>query len=388
MINSNKIEEWIHEVEERSSSAPNIIRYIANRLAELTSRNEELLVENIELRSGHKVEEYESRITNLEYQVELLKRQLGGRTPLTDFTDEKASAQARSLILFNSLGEILRWELDLASLEQGQVLGGLNQALNDEDVPGLLGTAVQEELLYVYDSGRTVTQPVNAIPLALNERTGWDEAYHQEPRSGESLVALLPVARMSLFDFAVQVSRRGFVKKIRQDFFVKTIASGFIGAGVKQAADKTCCLALCHKEDQLVLVTWEGFTVTIPIEKLPLTIEEVLRLSPTDHIATAFTTSNKPSLLVITNNGKVIHRDVSWLEQAVSFKSHGQSLYSKERREAGVRVAGAALVDEKDWGAALSSDGQIAVCQMSDLFSSGSFLPANSRTELLNFTTL
>ena len=78
MISPDKIEEWIREVEERPSSASLILRYIANRLSELASWNEELLAENIELRSGRKVEEYESRIASLEYQVGLLKRQLGG----------------------------------------------------------------------------------------------------------------------------------------------------------------------------------------------------------------------------------------------------------------------------------------------------------------------
>ncbi len=52
LINLDQIEEWIREVENRPSSAALIIRYIASRLKELSSRNEELLSENIELRTG------------------------------------------------------------------------------------------------------------------------------------------------------------------------------------------------------------------------------------------------------------------------------------------------------------------------------------------------
>src|SRR5512137_2957910 len=105
LINQNKIDEWIHEVEERPSSAALIIRYIANRLSELASREEELAAENIELLSGRKVEEYENRITSLEYQLELLKRQLGGEVslplepPVTTPTPETIS-----LLVYNSLG--------------------------------------------------------------------------------------------------------------------------------------------------------------------------------------------------------------------------------------------------------------------------------------------
>ena len=82
MISPDKIDEWIHEVEERPASAELIIRYIANRLSELASRDEELAAQNIELLSGRKVEEYESRIASLEYQLDLLKRQLGGEVIL------------------------------------------------------------------------------------------------------------------------------------------------------------------------------------------------------------------------------------------------------------------------------------------------------------------
>ena len=82
LINRDKIDEWIREVEERPASAALIIQYIANRLSELAAREEELAAQNIELLSGRKVEEYENRIASLEYQLELLKRQLGGEVIL------------------------------------------------------------------------------------------------------------------------------------------------------------------------------------------------------------------------------------------------------------------------------------------------------------------
>jgi hypothetical protein len=54
MIGLEKIEEWVQEVEARPGSAPNILRYISRRLRDLSERNEELLAENILLRSGKK----------------------------------------------------------------------------------------------------------------------------------------------------------------------------------------------------------------------------------------------------------------------------------------------------------------------------------------------
>ena len=117
MISPDKIDEWIHEVEERPASAELIIRYIANRLSELASRDEELAAQNIELLSGRKVEEYESRIASLEYQLELLKRQLGGEVILpTEAPATPPIQETISIVLYNPLGKVLRLEMDPAEL--------------------------------------------------------------------------------------------------------------------------------------------------------------------------------------------------------------------------------------------------------------------------------
>ena len=67
MISSDQIEDWIHEIEERPASAGVILRSIAARLVELDKWNNELLSDNIELRSGNRVEEYEARVAALEH---------------------------------------------------------------------------------------------------------------------------------------------------------------------------------------------------------------------------------------------------------------------------------------------------------------------------------
>ena len=82
MLTPEKIEEWLREVEERPSSAPLIIQYLANRLRDLDEWNEKLRVENLELRTGSRVAEYERQINHLEYQLDLLKRQVGGEVDL------------------------------------------------------------------------------------------------------------------------------------------------------------------------------------------------------------------------------------------------------------------------------------------------------------------
>ena len=49
-----------------------ILKLIAGRLHDLNERNEELAAENIILRDGSRVKEYQERIAHLEFQLDLL----------------------------------------------------------------------------------------------------------------------------------------------------------------------------------------------------------------------------------------------------------------------------------------------------------------------------
>ena len=225
MITREKMDEWIREIDERPTSALEIVRYIAARLSHLSQRNEELLAENIQLRSQQKVEEYEARIASLEYQLDLLKRQLGGEG------DQAApAAETLSLLVYNALGMVLRIELIPERLAPGFVAGRL-AALAPETgeeakapaEPRLLLAGSNEELLFLFNTGRTLAIPVASIPpCAAGEEVvplGWSSAFREEPRGAEELVAIAPIGRISLSHSAVQVSRRGLVKKMMRPAF-------------------------------------------------------------------------------------------------------------------------------------------------------------------------
>jgi DNA gyrase/topoisomerase IV subunit A len=381
LITLEKIEEWIQEVEERPGSAAIILRYVAGRLRDLAARNEELLADNISLRSGRKVEEYESRIANLEYQLGLLKRQLG---------DEQVEVihETASLFVFNQLGQVLRIELDKERLEVGS-LARFNGDPSVEGVPPrMLVTGSQEELLFVFDSGRTAALPAGSIPAASSLELDWTSAFTQEPRGVEELAAILPIGRMSLSDASIQVSRRGHIKKIKSSYFQAHVGKQYIGTGVKLPADQTCCLTLASDDDILVLASQEGYLLSLAAARLPLTIEEAFRPAPGDHIITAFTVRQKPSIVGITQNGKVLLRDVDWLELAESFKGRGQALFSKARREAGVRLVGAAAVEPADWAFSLDRTGYLSLHTAADMMAKGSTGSGSDQAELLAFTVL
>ena len=383
MLSPDKIDEWLKEVEERPTSAALIIRYIANRLAELSSRNEELLDENISLRTNRKVEEFEARIATLEHQVEIMKRQFKGEMELPP--EAAPQPDTLSLLVYDLQGRLLRLELEQERLTSGAQVASLKDPPDIQAPPELLLTGSLEELLLVYDTGRTISMPTANLPLQTSP-LDWESAFLQETIGAESLVTLLPIARMALYDFVVQTSRRGFAKRLPGGFFASCIEKRFIGSGVKLKIDKTGGLVLCNKDDLLVFATHQGFLVTQEVAKLPSAIEEVLKLAHTDHIAASFTLRKQPSLLVVTSNGKALHRETGWLDPAATFKTSGQSIIPASRREAGVRLVSAAAVSPDDWGAALWSDGLLTLHQASDLFASGSL--GTREAEVLAFAIL
>jgi DNA gyrase/topoisomerase IV subunit A len=384
LITPEQIDEWIHEAEERPFSAGIIIRYIGMRLKDLTGRNEELLSENIALRSGRKVEEYEGRISNLEYQVDLLKRQLSGIS--VEGQVAAPAAETISLIVYNTKGQVLRFDLSPDALEHCKTIARLKPSAGLGDVvPRLLVTGEQDELLNVFDSGRSETLPVSAVSSVEPDGMEWHEGTRIEARANESLVTILPIGRMALYECVVQISRRGCARKIMRSSFEQHLAKNYVGTGVRALPDKSFGLSFSAREDRLVLVTREGWLASVGVDALPYTAEEVLKLSATDYLVAGFVVGKKPSIVMLTQNGKAIHREASWLEPVESFKSRGQAVFSASRREAGARVAGAAAVDERDWALALLEDGRIVAYQVSELLSSGSLFGEKDGGEVLDF---
>jgi len=392
MITPEKIEEWIKEAEQRPSSAPLIIQFIANRLRDLASRNEELLGENIALLTGKRVEEYKQRIIHLEYQLELLKRQLNGELTEADLTDAQPTSpepatQPASLLIYNPQGQVLRLELPPSPSSNGSWLSLAVPVLPNEEPLRLLAVPSTEELLFIFTSGRAVTLPLNRLPLSdQGAPLDWSTAsIPDEPRAGELLACLAPVSRLALADFFLQSSRRGFVKKINASLAPSILANHFIGTGIKQRADRTFELALGRKDDRMALVSYEGYLQVLDANSLPTAIEEVMHLGATDHLIAAFILDPGRSLLVATQLGKLIHRTTENMETAVSYKTRGTALISPSRREQGVRVIGAAAAGEADWAIALHLDGRLTFHAIKDLFGSG-VVPTQS--ELVALTVL
>jgi DNA gyrase/topoisomerase IV subunit A len=380
LINQDKIDEWVREVEERPISAPIILRYIATRLKDLAQQNEELRAENFELRSGNKVDFYESRITNLEYQIELLKRQVSGQTVLP------TAAANISLLVYNQEGQVLRTEIPNASIAADYNAAAFKTALPGDMMPvRLLVVGSHEELLFVFDSGRTAALPVTGIPGTASDQMDWERAYLQEPVGSEKLAVIVPVGRMSLVESVVQSTLRGFVKRMMRTFFESQLAKNYIGTGVKQQPDKACGLVLCGKDQLFVMASREGFLFSMDPERFPFAIEEAMRLRATDYTVSSFCAGREQSIVVVTNNGKVVNRDFGWLEPANSFKNKGQALFSPARREAGIRVTSAVAARENEWGAALHQDGRITLHKMTDLFAAGSIATAKADVEIIDF---
>jgi DNA gyrase/topoisomerase IV subunit A len=390
MVTPEKIEQWLKEAEARPESAGLMLKYITQRLLELDARNQELLAENIALQDGSRVEEYQQRIAHLEYELGLLKRRYGkGDTGPEDQTSPApAESQPASLLIYNAKGRLLRIELPSPS-PSGETLGRLRGDLVFGGEPvRLLIAAADEELLFLFSSGRAAVHPLSAIPMVENE-SAWDwesGVLPDEPRAGELLVSLSAAGNLPLADFFLQASRRGCVKKTMTSMAESILSNRFIGRGINQKGDQAFDLLLSRKGDRLLLVTHEGRLLCLEVDPLSYAAEDRIHLDGSDHVVAALLLQPEESFLVLTQSGKVIQRQASQTEPSRSPQARGQALLSPARLDQGVRLIGAARADPAEQVLALHADGQLSLHTAQALGGAGSLTTEAGLTACASWT--
>jgi DNA gyrase/topoisomerase IV subunit A len=389
LFTPEKIEEWLAEVAERPASASIIIQFIANRINDLNTWNEELRAENAKLRTGERVAEFERQIAHLQYQLELVKRQFGGQMPTAEQRISAApeeSGENLNVLIYTPDGRLQRLDLDTGSLAEGAQICNLGGILLKEVVPRLLVIPSQEELLFLFDSGRIATLPVEELPAhPASNPIDWETApIPNAPQAGDQLACLAPISNLALADYFLQISQRGYIKKIRMALAPSIMENHYIGRGAKISHDRPHDLALCRADERYVLVSKMGYLQYVPVDLSPHAIVEAIHLKSADRLAAAFALPEGKSVLVMTQIGKAIHRTPESLEMVADLGRVGKALYSKTRREAGVQVVGAAAVAASDWGLALHANGQISTHAIAEIFANGTLPVAD---ELLVFTT-
>ena len=358
MTFSDKIDEWMKEAETRPASALMILKLVANRMRELSERNEELLAENITLQDGTRVQEYQKRIVHLEYQLELLKRRVGG--DLSVLNALPAETETASILVYNVHGRILR----IASGENAGLVGRIRDELAfNGEWPRILFVSAQDELLLLFTSGRVSTCSVAGIPvLESGGEWNWSQAaLPEEPHAGEMLACLMPLSHLPLSAYFLQASRRGSVKKTMTSLSETILSKNYLGKGTVQKADQAFDVLLCQKKDHCALVTYEGRLLGLDVDFLPYSAEERIRITASDYVVAAFVLPPDASLLCLTQTGKVIYREAGILELAKSPLAKGQVLISPSRIEQGTRFIGAVPVRDADKVAVLDADGNLSI---------------------------
>jgi len=373
MALNKKIDEWMKEAEERPASAIAIVKLIANRLRELTERNEELLAENIALENGTRVDEYRKQIAHLEYQLDLLKRRFGVddvssvELPATPVAEDSTL----SIIIYNQRGRVFRVELDKDAKEIGQIAGDI---VGSDEPPRILAVPSNGEVSLLFTSGRIETYPVsNITTVELGSKWNWDAAaLPDEPRAGESLACISPFSHLPFSEFFLQISRRGCAKKNMTSLAQSILSNHYIGKGALQKSDQPFDLMLCYKQDIAMFVTYEGKLIALDVDDLSYTIEERIRLSATDYVVGSFVAQPESQLLCVTQTGKVIHRETSNIDTSKSSTAKGQSLIPPSRLEQGVRFMGAAAVQDGDQVIVLDATGRLKILEADSMTGAGS----------------
>ncbi|HEY9525562.1 MAG TPA: hypothetical protein VIR02_00690 [Anaerolineales bacterium] len=369
---SHKIDEWMREAETRPESAVTIVKLVAKRLRELTERNEELLTENIALQNGTRVEDYQKRIAHLEYQLDLLKRRFGAdESLLMDLPGTAMETAALSLLAYNTYGRVLRLEVDSNMQGLGRIA---DETLPTSEQPRLLAVPSNEEVLLLFTSGRVSTCSVGTIPaVECGGSWTWNEAaLPDEPRAGEFLACIMPISRLPLSEFFLQVSRRGCVKKTMTSMAQSILGNHYLGKGTLQKSDQSFGLTLCLKKDLFVFVTIEGKLLGLDVNELSYSAEDRIKLTASDYVIASFLPHADESMLFLTQTGKVIQREYESLELSKSALAKGQPLISPARLEQGVRFIGAASVRDTDRVAVLDSKGNLNMHVAESIVGAGS----------------
>jgi len=373
MAFNKKIDEWMKEAEERPASAIAIVKLVANRLRELTERNEELLAENIALENGTRVEEYQKRIAHLEYQLALLKRRFG----VDDVSSVELPAativedSTLSILIYNARGRVFRLELNDDAKEIGQIVGDI---VGNDEPPRILAVPSNGEISLLFTSGRIETYPVSNIPIVeLGGKWNWEgAALPDEPRAGELLACIAPFSHLPLSDFFLQISRRGCAKKNMTSMAQSILGNHYIGKGALQKSDQPFDLMLCHKQDIAMFVTYEGKVIALDVDELSYTIEERIRLSATDYVVASFIAQPESQLLCVTQTGKVIQRESKNIDTSKSSTAKGQALIPPSRLGQGVRFMGAAAVQDGDQVVVLDATGRLRILEADSMIGAGS----------------
>lgn len=373
MAFNKKIDEWMEEAEERPTSAIAIVKLVANRLRELTERNEELLAENIALENGTRVDEYRKQIAHLEYQLDLLKRRLA----VDDVSSIELPAIAivedatLRILIYNARGRVFHVELNEDVKEVGQIIGNL---VGDDEPPRLLAVPSNDEISLLFTTGRIETHPVSNIPtLELGGKWDWDQgALPNEPHAGELLACIAPFSHLPLSDFFLQISRRGCANKNMTSMAQSILNNHYIGKGALQKSDQPLDLMLCREKDIAIFVTYEGKVIAFDVDDLSYTIEERSRLSATDYVIASFIAQPESQLLCVTQTGKVIHRESKSIDTSKSSTAKGKALIPPSRLEKGVRFVGAAAVQDGDQVAVLDATGRLRILEAETMIGAGS----------------
>jgi DNA gyrase/topoisomerase IV subunit A len=373
MAFNKKIDEWMKEAEERPASAVTIVKLVANRLRELTERNEELLAENIALENGTRVDEYRKQIAHLEYQLNLLKRRFG----VDDVSSVELPATATvedstlSLLIYNARGRVFRVAINDDAQELGQIAG---EMITDDEPPRILTVPSNGEISLLFTSGRIETYPVSKIPtVELAGKWNWENAaLPDEPRAGELLACIASFSHLPLSDFFLQISRRGCAKKTMTSMAQSILGNHYIGKGALQKSDQPFDLMLSKKGEHAIFVTYGGKVIALDVDELSYAIDERIRLTATDYVIASFIAPVDATLMCVTQNGKVIQRESKSIDTSKSSTAKGQSLIPSSRLEQGVRFMGAAAVQDGDKIVVLDVTGRLRILEAESMTGAGS----------------
>jgi DNA gyrase/topoisomerase IV subunit A len=107
--------------------------------------------------------------------------------------------------------------------------------------------------------------------------------------------------------------------------------------------------------------------MSVTSDKLPVAVDQVIRLDPDDSVVASFALADTSSLIVATQEGRAIRYPASWLKPVDMLGRKGRPIWSKSKRETGIRAVRAQAVSDDDWGVGLKGNGQLVAVKINEI---------------------
>jgi DNA gyrase subunit A len=174
------------------------------------------------------------------------------------FSAEDLIPEENVIITITKSGYVKRLAPDTYKSQSRGGKGVIGQTLKEEDVvEKMISANTHEDILFFTNKGRTFLTKVYELPEGSRVSKGQALVNFLQLTAGEYATAVLTLNKKNGDKFLVMSTKKGLIKRVERDEFIKVRRSGMIAIGLK-GDDELKWVEASSGEDQIMLSTMNG----------------------------------------------------------------------------------------------------------------------------------